>query len=190
MQAFAKAAFGAALLGIACSPSHADTIRSLGFFSGASSLSTGFMENVTAGSFTDYFLFRLTEPSAISTYVASSFTNPTQEINGLNLALFSLGNRQTPLATAPATYSSFSPTSGFALANFGIDEGPGNYFLAVSGNAGGPGSFEGNLAFSVSPVPLPASLPLFGAALLGIGAYGVFLNCRNRDGSALEAIGA
>lgn len=49
---------------------------------------------------------------------------------------------------------------------------PLSYLREVVGVTGDGHSFNQGLAFEVSPVPLPAALPLFGTVLAGLGAIG------------------
>lgn len=66
-----------------------------------------------------------------------------------------------PQAAQQFTYSQILEFSGLIL-------GAGNYYLQFTGNAGSNAGYGGNL--SVAPVPVPAALPLFGAALAGLAA--------------------
>jgi hypothetical protein len=46
----------------------------------------------------------------------------------------------------------------------------GDYYANFSGIAGGTAGYAGNISTSVSAVPIPAALPLFATALVGMGA--------------------
>jgi hypothetical protein len=46
--------------------------------------------------------------------------------------------------------------------------GAGSYYAQFTGDAGATAGYAGNLAVKVSPVPIPAALPLFGTALGGM----------------------
>jgi hypothetical protein len=76
--------------------------------------------------------------------------------------------------TAVADYFDFS--IGFVFGNpglFSLDLTPGDYVLTLTG---GRGSYDGTLAFApaaaVATTPIPAALPLFAAALSGLGFVG------------------
>ena len=75
----------------------------------------------------------------------------------------------------------------FPLFNL-YDNGGGNYAAIFTGNVGAntfyvyQGSVD--VSASVSAVPLPASAPMFGAALLALGAAGYGLKCKKAAAAA------
>jgi len=70
---------------------------------------------------------------------------------------------------------SYSSTSAFSITGPSLELGnPGNYTFSFTTNA------TNFVSLSVSPVPLPASLPLFAMALFGLGLIGYHAARTNR----------
>ena len=158
-KAVTYAATAALALGLCISQANAagPTFPALAFDNTGSASIDLSNANVAQGSFTDYFRFSV---GGASDTWAAVVTDPTyQSISGLTLALDTYkGGTYTPVADMAALTSDV----GYRLAS------NTNYAFVVSGSAGeGGGSYVGGA--SVSAVPLPAALPMFGAALLGLG---------------------
>ncbi len=135
-------------------------------------------------------------PNEISNFsfdVNQPLPNTTPGATAVNVTNFSytLNNAPvtTPLSAVVFWNSSFGGmfdidfNDGNAVsisgANIGNIDGswligpPGNYQVTAALNDTTPPTGSGNVVVSVvSPVPLPAALPLFGAALAGLGAFG------------------
>ena len=63
-------------------------------------------------------------------------------------------------------------TWGSGTANEAFYIGAGNYELAVTGQTADGGKNVVATSFSVGAAPIPAALPLFGSALVGVGLLG------------------
>lgn len=141
------------VLAVAAAPAYAAT-----FDLGTISSSETQPANVTVSAsspFPDFFQFKLTSSTKIKAGIFS--TDPG--LSGLSLDLYG-----TSGLIKSGTAGNLGPFSGATLTD---SESTGSYFFKVSGS--GTGSYVGSVTFTVSAVPLPASLPMFGAALLGLG---------------------
>lgn len=149
-----------------------ETTTDLGVFTGATgSDSAGLGREVPVGTFTDTYTFSTIGTDLISASITNSFTHANQLIDPFTLTFYSgLPGAGTEITSVSAT----SPFFGFESGGFApIREAAGNYFLVVSGTTRDSPTYGGSLALSVvSAVPLPASAPMFGVALVMVGAVG------------------
>jgi hypothetical protein len=124
------------------------------------------VENVGTGPFTDQFTFTVNQDSAVGGEVDNlpldltfhSFLQHVLNITGLSLSLVGPSG---VLASA---------AGGSSLAYADLFTGV-NYSLIASGTGTGSAGGTYAIAYNVSSVPVPPTLPLFGAGLLGLGVY-------------------
>ncbi|SEH30811.1 FxDxF family PEP-CTERM protein [Magnetospirillum fulvum] len=130
----------------------------------------------SAVNFVNTYSFVLSASSVPSSaHVGQTFAVVTP-ISGLNFSLEYLDsnnifNTITPTSVSnPLTVDPITHAATLTLIQTFANLASGTYALIVNGvvDQGNVGSYAGTVA--VSPVPLPAALPLFGSALLGLGA--------------------
>lgn len=128
---------------------------------------------VFASSNTDFFGFYI---PFLGSYTIVASVQATFGDN-VNLNSFLLYNSQADLtpgsAFSGAMYQTLVPGKYLALDRVTLD--PGLYYLGVGAtgvNPTPPSGYAGTLSKALSPVPLPASAPMFGAALLGLAGLG------------------
>jgi hypothetical protein len=126
------------------------------------------------GAFSDQYTFDLLGPkfitvaSATNSYPGGSAT--TDFITGFQAAIFEIVGAIGP--GGGADILKFGPqfaaigADSQTLSGKGLLDG-GSYYLQISGNAGTTAGYGGNFA-TISAVPIPAALPLFGTALGGL----------------------
>ncbi|MDR3515073.1 MAG: hypothetical protein P4M00_04595 [Azospirillaceae bacterium] len=152
-------------------PASATTITAINWASSQS----GTASIVSTGAFTDIFTFSLTSAVAASSeLLASAYAEVKQKISGVVFDLYSgtYGSGTLVASSSGVTVGSATAGSEFAA----LTTGPlakGAYYLEATGTTAlSPGALV-TANVSVSPVPLPAALPLFGAALLGLVVVGL-----------------
>jgi hypothetical protein len=170
-------------------PSSRASTFNFGDVTTASPLATGATNDVTAPSsyaFTDYFTFSDTHEFKISFSFLTNFSVPGA-IKSPTYALYS---------GVPGSGSLVDPITPVGGGNFytgSYSSGaltPGSYFFQIAGNtAPTPSTVGTSVTLSVSSVPLPASLPMFGAALLGLGFVGFVASRKPRASSPALSIG-
>lgn len=130
---------------------------------------------VSTGALTDIFSFSLASAvHASSELFASAYAEAAQVIHGSVFSLYSGTVGSGTLLKSGLGVTIGSPTVGseFAALTTGALQ-KGSYYLEVTGNtAMSPGALV-TANVSVSPVPLPPALPLFGAALVGLMIVGL-----------------
>ncbi|MCW6513182.1 FxDxF family PEP-CTERM protein [Lichenifustis flavocetrariae] len=149
----------------------ADTTTDLGVFTGVpGNDSAGLGRMVPPGTFTDTYTFSTISTDLISASITNSYTFSNQLIDPFTITFYSgVPGNGTQIASATAT----SPFFGFESGGFApIRQAAGQFYLVVSGTTKDDPTYGGSVALSVSSVPLPASAPMFGAALLALGAVG------------------
>ena len=108
-------------------------------------------------------------------------------LSGLSLALGSPAGPTNVLASISGPLQVYTSNSGATIAagSSSISEAftapAGNYTFSYSTNA------TGFVNFSLSPVPLPASFPLFAMAVIGLGALGYHISRRPRRDEQVAA---
>ena len=162
----------AALPAVAAPLPLANTTTDLGVFTGQpGDDSAGLGRMVPPGTFMDTYTFSTISTDLISASITNSYTHTNQIIDPFTLTLYSGSplTGGTKLASATATSSFFGfESGGFAP----VTQAAGQFYLVVSGTTKDDPTYGGSLALSVSSVPLPASAPMFGAALVALGAVG------------------
>lgn len=135
--------------------------------------SAGNLFPVFASGDTDYFGFYI---PFLGSYTIVASVQATFG-DAVNLNSFLLYNSQADLtpgsAFSGAMYQTLVPGKYIALERVTLN--PGLYYLGVGAagvNPTPPSGYAGTLSKALSPVPLPASAPMFGAALLALGAVG------------------
>ena len=149
--------------------------------------STPISEKVSGTTLLDYYTFSTLGPASITAILSSTNANANQLISNFNISLYSGSTAGFGTFLSSAITTQFPK---FEYAVLAADEAAGSYYLQVTGSSNGVGipkdtpSYGGNLALSVSAVPLPASLPMFAAALLGFAgvSYGMKRKARDRRG--------
>ncbi len=134
----------------------------------------------SAWGFYDDFIFSVSGPASADS-VTSTISLGNLSINNLEVRLYSESGNSPPVLGTPngVLWSSWStPLSGGLTGSVNVLDAnlaTGNYVLEVRGNVTGSsgGSYSGTL--NVSPVPLPAALPLM---LSGLGAMGAMARRR------------
>lgn len=156
------------------STSHADAATfGLDINTGASgNMHGGFVTYLPQGNFSDTYTFTLPKEGVLlnaSTTVA--MTTLSHTIDNLSLSLWEgTPGSGTALAMTSDYDTNSSPTYQHQALTFSGNLNAGSsYFLKTSGFAPTDLTMGGSLA--VAPIPLPAALPLFGAALAGLGLY-------------------
>lgn len=147
-----------------------------GPISGTTNNNSRSWQNTVTGTFTDYALFSLTRFSVLSAGVTNAYASARLFIDDLTLSLYSGDVVGEGRLLASATFSAGASPPGVQNVDLSrLREGPGAYYLAVSGTTLDSPSYGGSLSVAVSPVPLPAAAPMFGAAVLalGLGGYGL-----------------
>ena len=179
---FRSSALAALFLGMSSLAGHAAQIPAggdLGVFTGAPMTNSAtFGDNNVTGSFDDLFTFTLAKNARVSISYTTAYSDPTQFISDFDLRLFSgFTGTGTPLGSTTATNTpdpSF-PGSGSEDGRLVRLSSIGEYSFRISGTTNGDSpSYGGSLSIRVSTVPLPASAPMFGAALLALAglSYG------------------
>jgi len=129
-------------------------------------------------------VYPVTLTGSVETFLLSYSSTSAFSITGLSLELGNPGSGPNLFATNPGPFVPFtsstvsagntiiSPLTGSISEKFA---GPaGNYTFSFTTNA------TNFVSLSVSPVPLPASLPLFAMALFGLGLIGYHAARTNR----------
>ena len=177
---FSSSAIAALFIGMSSLAGHAAQIPAggdLGVFTGAPMTNSAtFGNNNVTGSFDDLFTFTLAKNARVSISYTTAYSDPTQFISDFDLSLFSgFTGTGTPLGSTTATNipdPSF-PGSGSEDGRLVRVSSIGEYSFRISGTTNGDSpSYGGSLSIRVSTVPLPASAPMFGAALLALGLVG------------------
>lgn len=88
----------------------------------------------------------------------------------------------TPGSNVGDDYFAALADPAFSKATFSLT--PGSYDLSGTVLANAPGFTGGTGALTLSTVPLPASAPMFGAALLALGAIGYGVNRKKATAAA------
>lgn len=141
-----------------------------------------------SGRFDDIITFTTNETDNLAASVTSSFASAAQYAEDFTIALYRVSmNPAMPvrilipyaphlLASATNNVANVPPDSvGAKLKLFDLEAG--QFALEVSGRVATATSYSGTIA--VSAVPLPASAPLFGAALAVLAAAGGFWRKRS-----------
>jgi hypothetical protein len=118
--------------------------------------------------------------ATVSIKFGSSYANASQFIHDFMVNLYS-GSFPTPAtflqsASAVDVPDLSIPGSGGESGLLVAKLNAGGYSFTVSGNSGDFPSYAGTVSVSVSPVPLPASLPMFGGALLALAGFSYGMN--------------
>jgi hypothetical protein len=121
------------------------------------------------GSSTYDFTIAGTSVSELTASFTSSSTKKIQAITNFSLSLVSkVGDVVLQTITAPSFVDSSGTT--YITLDFANFLKAGDYYLKLIVNAGRPGAtVSGNV--TISPVPVPAALPLFGTVLVGLMAF-------------------
>lgn len=145
----------------------------LGTFTGGSHSNSATFGNQVSGSFLDEYLFTTTNLSRVGVTVTNDYETADAFIDAFTIRLYSGPPSSTaPIATATDPNFVTSDGSGFQFVGVKGVQPAGTYYFTVSGVTGDTPSYGGSLNISISTVPLPGSAPLFGAALLALGAIG------------------
>lgn len=129
-------------------------------------------DSEVTGSFADQFAFTLPEAgSKLASAVNVSFTQVSNAVDDLQLRLFQgevgSGTELTAGETIATRYNRFAELSYSGL----LDAGSA-YYLEATGTVPGGATLGLGGSLAVAPVPVPAALPMFGAALVGLGFVG------------------
>jgi len=118
-------------------------------------------EYVPTGSFSDTYSFTLSTPSVLDAAITNDYLSVRGKVKD-NIQSLGLELVNGSTSTTPTTLDDGS----LEFSNLKLNT---VYQLIVSGIGTGANGGQYSLNASVSPVPLPAALPLFAAALLGVG---------------------
>lgn len=171
------AALGAATLG---GPSQAAPLPPpgpptfLGTFTGYSGSNSTTFGNEVSGSFDDLYSFETTSRSWVGVSVTNKYQTAADFISDFAISFYSGPPSSTTLITTAIDGKAVSPDGrGFQVVDLDTLGDAGTYYFTISGTTADTPSYGGSLNLTVSAVPLPASAPLFGAAVLalGIGGY-------------------
>jgi hypothetical protein len=147
------------------------------------------------GLFTDFYTFDLVGASAFITIASATNTFAVGGINGpfgiqnFAAAIFETvgvpGGGDDILKFGPQVATLCA--SGFCqqLDGFGFLD-PGSYYLQISGNAGSLAGYGGNL--SVSEVPLPGAVWLFGSVVAGVAGAAKLKRLKAKRNAARLAV--
>jgi len=118
-------------------------------------------EYVPVGNFSDTYSFTLTTSSVLDAALTNDFLSVKGKVKD-NIQNLSLQLVNGPSSSTPTVLDDGS----LEFSNLKLNT---LYQLIVSGVGNGINGGQYSLNASVSPVPLPAALPLFAAAILGVG---------------------
>jgi hypothetical protein len=143
----------------------------LGSFSGLpGNDSAALGRTVSPGDFIDTYVFNTTNRSRIAASITNSLADPTKLIDDFTLSFYK-GDPGTGMLITSVTAELVPPAR--QEGGFGPWLEPiGNYYVVVSGMTNDTPTYGGSLSLSISAVPIPAALPLFGSAVLGLGTAG------------------
>ncbi|MCW6507717.1 hypothetical protein [Lichenifustis flavocetrariae] len=141
-----------------------------------------FSSSYVFGDFSNAYTFTLTKKSDVN---ASFSGNP-----GALLSLSDFGIFTGPPATGYTEKTSYLTENVFGNLTAGTSSttlDPGTYFIGVTGNSGSStGTYDGTL--SISAVPLPSTVGLFGVGVLSLGVVGALRGRSREKTSALPTI--
>ena len=174
MKKYSLAATAGAFLFLMASSPQAATINTFNLAQDPGGILRGQFSSTVAGTFDNIWGFNLPqEGNMLAASLTVSLSNVSRYVRDLTLSLFTgtyNGNTSaTPLAsTTDDTVMSFGG-SGFQFEGMTYSSmlTPGDYYLQTTSVVlEGSRTLSGNM--EVAPVPLPATLPLFGIALAGL----------------------
>lgn len=151
----------------------------LGSLSGAPKNDSSSFGFGTDGAFNETFNFDVTKASKVSVSYTASYSQSNQIVTDFVVDLYKGYNLSgSKVTTSTGTDTPYTGTNPLLIGS-GRVEGAlaalisgGSYSINLSGTSLDTPSVSGTLTVSVSTVPLPASAPMFGAALLALGAVG------------------
>jgi hypothetical protein len=124
------------------------------------------VENVGTGQFTDTYSFFVNNNSSVGGEVDNLPLSLT--FRGLTAQILNILNLNLALDGPSGSLASAAAGSSLNYANL-LSDTP--YTFVVSGTGTGQAGGTYAIAYNVSPVPLPAALPLLGAGLLSLGGF-------------------
>jgi len=172
MKHLVSMAAGVAALVLASAlPSQAAVIDNLG--ANPTSAGGNFSNSPGGGAFDDQVLFQLVGGLTHLTIasVTNTFARPSDFIANFQASVYSIvgaiGGGDDIQVIGPINAG---PNCGLLCQGMGGSAilPVGNYYANFSGIAGGTAGYAGNISTSVSAIPIPAALPLFGTALGGL----------------------
>jgi hypothetical protein len=129
---------------------------------GDGNLQTYFGGTASSSGLTDVYTFTLNQPASFYSQVFSS--TPTSKNSGVASYSWSLYDGSTQVASGSSAGASLNYASFVALSG-------GHYTLDVTAvSTSANSNFSG--VIDIAPTPIPAALPLFGSALIGLGLFG------------------
>lgn len=134
--------------------------------------------NTVSGTFTDYATFTTTRTANFSASITNSFSTEPQFISDLTLSLYRGAIGSGTLVSSMVSTDPNDPPDTQRVKLKAFSQMAGNYYLQVSGTTADTPSYGGSFSISVSAVPIPSAAPMFGAALLALGAAGYGLKRR------------
>ena len=173
----------AALVLASALPSQAAVVDNLG--ANPSSAAGNFSDSPGLGAFDDQVLFQLVGGLTHLTIasVTNTFAKPSDFIANFQASVYrivgAIGGGDDVQVIGPINATANCGAFCQGMGGSAI-LAAGNYYANFSGIAGGTAGYAGNISTAVSAVPIPAALPLFGTALVGLGA----LRMRRRRASA------
>lgn len=172
-------------------------VVSLGDVSGGGPYNAG-TANATTGksnTFNDYFTFNSSDPFSIDFTFLNTISLPPGKTTGPAITSVAYGFYQGVIGAgtliSSIAASQFKPNVASGVYSSGTLTA-GNYFVELSGTTKSPSTVSDtiNMGITLSAVPLPSSLPMFGAAMLALAGVAFVRGRKGSDETMSKAVTA